>query len=78
MSRGPESPPPLPEIWVWLPREREGRIAPAAFELLAEARGLARRLEAEIVVLSDRDPDPAERESLAGWEIAADGMELCL
>lgn len=58
------------ELWVWLPRDPEGRLAPAAAELLSEGQALARRLGAALVAAGDRTPDEAERGELAAWGVA--------
>ena len=55
------------EVWVWLPRGRDGELQPSAPELLYEARGLARRLTAELIALSGREPAPGEAETLRAW-----------
>ena len=58
------------ELWVWLPRDREGRIAPAAAELLYEGAALARRLGAALVAASDRVPAGDEPAWLGRWGVA--------
>ncbi len=55
------------EVWVWLPRGRGGELQPSAPELLYEARGLARRLTAELIALSGLEPAPGEAETLRAW-----------
>lgn len=73
-ARAPRADPNGPlrdEVWVWLPRDREGALHPAAFELLHEALGLCRRLDAAPIALSDRTPDAAEVRRLAPWGLAA-------
>jgi len=67
------------ELWVWLPRDAEGRLAPAAEELLYEAQALARRLDAWLVAAGDRMPEPGERDRLGRWgvrRVRALGMAL--
>jgi electron transfer flavoprotein alpha subunit len=58
------------ELWVWLPRDRAGRIAPAAAELLYEGAALARRLGAALVAASDRVPAGEEPAWLGRWGVA--------
>jgi electron transfer flavoprotein alpha subunit len=58
------------EVWVWLPREREGALAPAAAELLYEAGALARRLDAALVAAGDRAPQGDESALLGRWGVA--------
>jgi len=58
-------------VWVWLARGRDGKPHPALGELLHEARGLARRLEAPLVALGDRPAAPEERGLLAAWGAAS-------
>ena len=58
------------EVWVWLPRGRGGELQPSAPELLYEARGLARRLTAELIALSGPEPAPGEAETLRAWGVA--------
>ncbi len=60
------------EVWAWLPRDHQGRVAPAAAEVLYEARGLARRLSAKLVALTDRKPDPQTASLLDAWDV--DGL----
>ena len=57
------------EIWVWLPRERDGALHPGVGELLYEASALARRLEVPLVAGSDRRPAEAEQTLLGGWGV---------
>jgi electron transfer flavoprotein alpha subunit len=59
------------EVWVWLARDREGRLTPAAGEALYEGGALARRLGAQLMAVSDRSPDPAELRLLGVWGVAA-------
>jgi electron transfer flavoprotein alpha subunit len=58
------------EIWVWLPRDRAGALAPSAFELLYEGAALCRRLGARLIALDDRAPSPEESARLAPWGVA--------
>jgi electron transfer flavoprotein alpha subunit len=58
------------EVWVWLPREREGALAPAAAELLYEGGALARRLDAALVAAGDRAPQGDESALLGRWGVA--------
>lgn len=57
------------EVWAWLPRDQEGRIAPAAAELLYEARALGRRLGASLVLISDRKPDARVNPLIRTWQV---------
>jgi electron transfer flavoprotein alpha subunit len=59
------------EVWVWLPREREGALHPAAWELLYEAGAVARRLGAPLIALGDRIPVAEETARLAAWRVDA-------
>ncbi len=58
-----------PEVWVWLPRERERQLAPSAAELLYEGGALARRLGARLVALCDVLPDGPEQTWLRRWGV---------
>lgn len=57
------------EVWVWLARDREGALAPQAYELLYEAGGLCRRFGAGLIALGDRAPSPVESDELARWGV---------
>ncbi len=59
------------EVWIWLAWAGDGRLHPALGEVLYEARGLARRLDAPLIAVSDRVPGDPESALLAGWGIAA-------
>jgi len=59
-----------PEIWVWLPRDREGALTTAGDELLYEAGGLCRRFGARLIALGDRAPLAEEVQALARWGVA--------
>lgn len=58
------------EVWVWLPRGREGEIAPAAAEVLHEGGALARRLGATLAAYSAPAPNEDEERWLAGWGVS--------
>lgn len=57
------------EVWAWLPRDHEGRATPAAAELLYEAGGLARRLDAALVLVTDRKPDAQVNALVKTWGV---------
>lgn len=57
------------EVWAWLAKDHEGRLTPAAGELLYEAHGLARRLEATLVAVTDSKPDAAAQTLLKAWRV---------
>lgn len=57
------------EVWVWLPRDHEGRIAPVAGELLYEARGLCRRLDAGLVLIAGQKPDARANALIKQWGV---------
>ena len=57
------------EVWVWLQRDREGRLEPAGFELLYESQGLARRLDAQLTAVSDVSPGAEEADLLRRWGV---------
>ncbi|MBI4083797.1 MAG: electron transfer flavoprotein subunit alpha/FixB family protein [Candidatus Lambdaproteobacteria bacterium] len=59
------------EVWVWLPREREGALHHAAWELLHEGGTAARRLGAPLIALGDRLPAAEETARLAAWRVTA-------
>ena len=58
------------EVWVWLPREREQMLAPAAAEVLYEGGALARRLGAVLAAYSGPVPTDADTRWLAGWGVS--------
>ena len=57
------------EVWAWLAKDHEGRLTPAAGELLYEAHGLARRLDATLVAVTDSKPDAPVRTLLKAWQV---------
>lgn len=57
------------EVWAWLAKDHEGRLTPAAGELLYEAHALARRLEATLVAVTDSKPDAPVRALLKAWQV---------
>lgn len=59
------------EVWVWLPRDREGNPEPALEELLHEGGALALRLDAALVAIGDRPADEATLARLAPWGVSA-------
>lgn len=58
------------EIWVWLPRDYEGRLTHATAELLYEGQALARRLGATLAAVGDRTPEGDEPAMLGRWGVA--------
>ncbi len=58
------------EVWVWLPREREQQLAPAAAEVLYEGGALARRLGAALAAYSGPVPTEADARWLEGWGVS--------
>jgi len=59
------------EVWVWLARDRQGRLSAAAEEALYEGGALARRLGAQLTGVTDRAPDPSEHRLLGAWGVVS-------
>ena len=57
------------EVWAWLPRDQEGRVAASSGELLYEAGALGRRLGASLVAISDRKPDARVNALIKAWQV---------
>ena len=69
-DRGGENGASAGEVWVWLPRDREQRLAPAAAEVLYEGGALVRRLGAALAAYSGPVPSEADTRWLEGWGVS--------